>query len=123
MKKTKKTALTAAALTASFTLSGCVPPHNVYGPPVAYETETSEDASLTDPVAETEDTKAAYESEDVQEVYGPPVDFENGLPEIVYGPPVDIEDEEEYAASEDMELNSQSEIEVVYGPAPAIPED
>ena len=85
MKKTKKTLLTAAILTAAVNFTSCSggsgydpatsEVQEVYGPPVVSETETTESPTETDPSTdEAVTTEEPYdpEKETFAAVYGPP---------------------------------------------------
>lgn len=95
MKKTKKTMLIAAALTAAAGLAGCTNEpsdsglQNVYGPPPDYlqEMDTEDESANEQPSDSTEEYDPA--DEEIPDVYGPPVDYEPSEDEIpaVYGPP------------------------------------
>ena len=121
MKKTKKTALTAALFAAAMTMTGCPAddsPQAVYGPPPTEEMTAAPETTAAATDAPTEAPARPYRpEEDVpQEVYGPPVedneaesgedsqesspdesaqeptfDPKHGTPVTVYGPP-QIED-------------------------------
>ena len=78
VKKTKKTMLTAAILTAAMSFTSCDPTgsdvQDVYGPPVV--TETTE-ADTTEPTTAEPTTTYDASKETAQPVYGPPVTTED----------------------------------------------
>ena len=85
MKKTKKTRLIAAILTAAAAgLAGCTDPpdeevQDVYGPPPEYEQSEAEDIagdSTESSRADSTDSEYSPRDEDIEEVYGPPEWFE-----------------------------------------------
>ncbi len=124
MKKTKKTALTAAILLAAANMTSCDFPWSadkneektVYGPPDSVEVKDSSDA----------DSNALSEFDPASEMpqleYGPPdmfsdsddFDASSEDPQDVYGPPVDSYDPEgddvqtEYGAPEFLESDGDS---------------
>lgn len=114
MKKTKKTMLIAAALTAAAGLAGCTEePQNVYGPPNDYSQNLSgeeDPASVEESVGEESDHYDPDE-EEIADVYGPPADYD----EEDSGDP----DDSSEVTEEDSYDPHLDEIPVVYGP----PED
>jgi len=114
MKHTKKTALTAAMLTAAMsmtagvTLTSCYP-QIVYGPPESYET----------PTKPSEPAPSAYEpsTEEIQDVYGPPPVEEEDTSAAVTE--VDVLPEETTTVTTEDSTDSTTkpvDMQLVYGP-------
>lgn len=88
MKKTKKTMLIAAVLTAAAAgLTGCTEESYdssvsvidlVYGPPEAYASEDSNDDTSADILESMAEDSSKYDpaDEEIADVYGPPVDMD-----------------------------------------------
>ena len=118
MKHTKKTALTAAMLTAAMsmtagvTLTSCYP-QIVYGPPESYETPTNP----------SEPAPSAYEpsTEEIQDVYGPPIYFETTtveemVPQPDYGPMPAWTTETTAVTQDPVITTTEMEAQPTYGP-------
>ena len=103
MKHTRKTALTAALLTASVSLSACnggCSPQTVYGPPPAYEPSTEEIQDVYGPPVVQEDTTIASTSNNLltdvttseQAIEGKNTSTKAVDMQLVYGPPSAVDD-------------------------------
>ena len=124
MKKTKRTAMIAAAFAAAVSLTAC---------------SGGSSAGKADDVTPGAAVSSSFDasSEEPQEVYGPPTDFDVTSEEVqdVYGPPVDYDPssdnvQTEYEAPVDYEdsdaglesydpKTDSGEIQTVYGPPEA----
>ena len=126
MKHTKKTALTAALLTAAVsmtagvTLTSCYP-QVVYGPPESYETPSkATDSTTTTP---TVPATTAYEpsTEEIQDVYGPPPVEEEDTTAAVTEVEVLPEETTSVTAYEGSDTTTKPiDMQLVYGPPNAI---
>ena len=119
MKHTKKTALTAAMLTAAVSMASAVTltscfPQTAYGPP-----DSGEPA-----VSVAEPTTYEPSTEEIQDVYGPPPAFEDEDEPIVTTK-IEVLPEEtmDANAAENTETTTKAvNMQVVYGPPNAIEE-
>lgn len=142
MKKTKKTILTAALLSAAaaMTLTGCTKDdvQTVYGPPPDEDTSvTSENKESSDaPESVPADEPSEYDpsSEEVQDVYGPPPEDDESsiapddeessyapeadLIQVEYGPYLDTD--ENSVSDDSNSFDASLELQqLVYGPPEA----
>ena len=118
MKHTKKTALTAALLTAAVsmtagvTLTSCYP-QVVYGPPESYET----------PTKPTESTTYEPSTEEIQDVYGPPpVEYEDTTASVTEADVLPDETTEAAVTDSNDMTTKPVNMQVVYGPPNSIDE-
>lgn len=121
MKKTKKTMLIAAALTAAAGLAGCTDEpknvQNVYGPPNDYSQDMrrEEDPASVEESRGEESDPYDPDEEEVAHVYGPPADYSESE---------DLEDSSESPEEgEDSYDPRLDRIPVVYGPPNDYPQD
>ncbi len=115
MKHTKKTALTAAMLTAAVSMASAVTltscyPQIAYGPPESDETAASADEP------------ASYEpsTEEIQDVYGPPPAVDEDEPILTTKIEVLPEETTAGTVDESTETTKALNMQVVYGPPNAI---
>lgn len=96
MKKSKKTALIAAAFAVAMGMTGCVPP------------DGNNETEVSVRVKETVET-----SEPVQCEYGAPIETD---PQTDYGAPIETDPQTDYGAPVEYEDPTSAEVEDVYGP-------
>ena len=119
MKKSRKTALTAALFAAAMTMTGCPAdehPQTVYGPPPTEEITAAPETTEAPADAPTEAPTRPYhpEEEEPQDVYGPPVEEYEEEPETDSGEDsredsMDVSDDASYEPGHDTPVP-------VYGP-------